>query len=173
MTGKVFISYGLGGAAVETWSNGLRLLVQRCKAIGLDTAGSPYNWNDLGPIISEINRTPSAVPIAIGGASFGDDEAPDIASRIVRRPVKYLFGFQCSIYGVDVGVPSNVEFADNIYNPSWLETFGLGFRRWHLAAGNKVTKLNNIPVRASHPGDWGIGQDIIFSRLHKHLVGPL
>lgn len=172
MKGIVFISYGLGGASIETWNTGLRQLVQRCKAIGLDTMSSPYEWNDINRIIAEIYHVPSGVPVAVGGASLGDNEAPDIASH-VKRPIKYLFGFQCSVYGVDVGVPSNVEFADNIYNPSWWETFGLGYRQWHLAAGNKVTKLQNLPIHAAHPGDWGIAQDIIFSRLHKHMADTL
>lgn len=170
MKGMVFISYGMGGAAVETWDSGLRQLVQRCRAIGLDTMQSPYHWSDVNTIVTEINRAPIGIPIAVGGASLGDNEAPDVASR-TKRLIKYLFGFQCSTYGVDVGVPANVEFADNIYNPSWWETFGLGYRQWHPAAGNRTTKLQNIPIHAAHPGDWGIAQDIIFSRLHKYMVG--
>lgn len=170
MKGIVFISYGLGGAAIETWSSGLRLFTERCKSIGLDTMQSPYNWNDVNTIVLEINRAPPNIPIAVGGASLGDNEAPDIASRTMR-PIKYLFGFQCSTYGVDIGVPRNVEFADNIYNPSWLETFGLGSRQWHKAANNRFTVLRNIPLYQPHPDDWGVAQDIVFSQVHKLTGG--
>ncbi len=169
MKGIVFISYGMGGAAVEWWQTGLRRLVTRCKSIGLDTMGSPYNWADVNAIVSEIKQAPN-VPIAVGGASLGDNEAPDIAGR-TKRHIAYLFGFQCSMYGVKVGVPSNVGAADNIYNPNWWETFGLGSRQWTLAPGNKTTLLRNIPISQPHPDDWGIAQDIVYSRIH-HLMLP-
>lgn len=164
-----FISYGLGGAGVEWWANGLRLFTQRCKAIGIDTMGSPYNWNDVEAIVSEIKQAEPDAKIAVGGASLGDNEAPDIAGR-VKRPINYLFGFQCSMYGVDVGVTPNVMYADNIYNPSWIETLGLGYRQWHKAQGNGVTVLRNIPIHAPHPDDWGAAQDIIFAQVHRLIA---
>jgi hypothetical protein len=171
--GVIFISYGMGGAAIETWGTGLRLLIERCKAIGLDTAQSPYHWSDVNTIVEAIGRVPSELPIGVGGSSLGDDEAPDIASR-VRRQIKFLFGFQDSSYGVNVGVPDNVEFASNIWNPSWLETFGLGSRKWwrvHPRADDQQTgRLRNIPIHAPHPDDWGVAQDIIFSQIHAKLA---
>lgn len=169
MSGYAFISYGLGGTGVETWDTGLRLLVSRCKAIGVNTMASPYSWSDVNTIVAAINKLPTAAKIAVGGASLGDDEAPDIASR-TPRTINYLFGFQDSSYGVDVGVPKTALNADNIYNPSWWQTFGLGSRQWHLAPGNAVTKLRNIPIYAPHPDDWGAAQDIVFAQIHK-LVG--
>jgi hypothetical protein len=172
--GIVFISYGMGGAAIETWSTGLRQLIARCKAIDLDTAGSPYHWSDVNTIVEAINRVPTNMPIGVGGSSLGDDEASDIASR-TKRAIKQLFGFQDSSYGVNVGVPDNVEFADNIWNPSWLETFGLGSRKWwriHPRPDDEKTgRLRNIPIHAPHPDDWGVAQDVIFSRLHARLLG--
>jgi len=164
----VFASYGLGGSIVEWWNDGLRELIARCRAIGIKTAASPYNWDDVDSIVRHIDGLPADAKIAVGGASLGDDEAPDIASR-TKHPIAYLFGFQCSSYGVDVGVPANVAVADNIYNPSWLQTFGLGSRKWRLAPGNTVTQLRNIPIYAPHPDDWGAAQDIVFSQIHKQL----
>jgi hypothetical protein len=75
------------------------------------------------------------------------------------------------MYGVKVGVPANVAVADNIYNPNWWETFGLGTQKWALAPGNHATQLRNIPIQQPHPDDWGVAQDIVFSRL-QHLMVP-
>jgi hypothetical protein len=172
--GRVFISYGMGGAAIETWDSGERLLIKRCKAIGLDTSRSPYQWSDANYIAAEINATVPAIPVAVIGDSLGADEAPDVASRC-HRQIQYIAGFQSSIYGADVGVPANVDWADNIFNPGvvgFLMTFfGLGSRQWHVAPGNTHTKLRNIPHVAPHPDDWGWSQDVIFSRLHHILLG--
>jgi hypothetical protein len=172
--GRVFISYGMGGAGIETWATGERLLVQRCRSIDLDTVLSPYHWNDVNEIVATINGTPGSIPVAVIGDSLGANEAPDIASRC-HRPIQYLGGFQSSLYGVDVGVPANVLAADNIYNPGlvgFLMTFfGLGSRKWHLAPGNKTTVLRNLPHVAPHPDDWGWAQDVIFSQIHHKLLG--
>lgn len=172
MKGAVFISYGMGGAYIETWNSGLRLLVARCKQIGLETFASPYDWYDVEAIVAQIGKLPAGIPVGVGGASLGDDEAPDIATRVKQRhlhPIRYLFGFQDSEYGVNVPVPSNIDFATNIYNPAWWQTFGLGSRKWVKAQGNTHTLLENIPIYASHPDDWGVAQDIVFSRIHKHM----
>jgi acrylyl-CoA reductase (NADPH) len=61
-----------------------------------------------------------------GGASLGSNAAPEVAS-LVKRRVRYLFGFQDSHWGMHIGVPQNVDYADNVYNPSWWQTFGFGF----------------------------------------------
>jgi len=169
MTAKyVFISYGMGGAGIEYWDSGLRQLVKRCRALGYDTFGSPYNWSDVNAIVSEINQAPADALIAVGGASLGSNEAPDIADRTKRR-IKYLFGFQTSVWGYRTGIPANVERADNIYNPSWLQTFGLGYGKWYPDPGNVRTIIRNIPIYAPHPDDWGAAQDIIYSQIHKWM----
>ena len=169
--GIVYISYGMGGASIELWNTGLRQLIARCKAAGFDTRNSPYEWNAYNTIINDINfHTPADAPIAAGGASLGDDYATTIASR-VKRKIVYLFGFQDSTWAPTVAVTSNVLVADNIYNPSWWQTMGLGSGQWHLAAGNTVTKLRNIPIYAPHPDDWGVAQDIVFAQIHKLLAG--
>jgi hypothetical protein len=176
--GVVLISYGMGGSNIETWQSGQRQLVQRCKAEGLDTFASPYNWNQVNDIVAIIDRVPVGIPIAVGGDSLGDNEAPDVAQR-TKRTIKYLFGFQKSLYGADIGVPDNVEFADNIMNPGiigFIRTLGMGSGKWwrtHPRADDEQTgRLRNIPIYASHPGDWGIAQDIIFSGIHKRLLSP-
>jgi hypothetical protein len=166
--GLVYISYGLGGDGIETWSNGLRLLVQRCKTAGYDTRQSPYVWNQYQEIAADIQQQSTVIPIAVGGASLGSNAAPEVAS-LVRRRVNYLFGFQDSIWGMHVGVPHSVDFADNVYNPSWWQTFGFGYGKWVAAPGNVVTKIRNIPIYAAHPDDWGLAQDIVFSRIHLLL----
>lgn len=169
--GIVYISYGLGGASIELWNTGLRQLITRCKAAGFDTRNSPYEWNQYNVIIDDINsHTPADAPIAAGGASLGDDYATAIGAR-ARRKIAYLFGFQDSTWAPTLPVTGNVLVADNIYNPSWWQTWGFGSGQWTLAAGNTVTKLRNIPIYAPHPDDWGVAQDIVFAQIHKLLVG--
>jgi hypothetical protein len=171
--GVVLLSYGMGGAAIETWSTGLRLLTSRCKADGLETFASPYNWSQVNELDAIISRVPVGIPIAVGGSSLGDDNAPVVASR-TKRIIRYLFGFQDSMYGVSVKVPDNVQFADNIYNPSWIQTFGLGYRQWTRTTprsdDQKTGRLRNIPIYAPHPDDWGVAQDVVFSRIHALIA---
>jgi hypothetical protein len=139
----------------------VRPLVQRIKAIGLETFDSPYYRNQAREIDAIIKRVPWGIPIASGGVYLDKDDGPDVAQR-ANRAIRYLFGFQCSTYGFKVGVPDNVEFADNIHKPSW---FGNNWsRNTPRPDDEKTGRLRNIPL-----SDWWVAQDIVFSRVHRLL----
>lgn len=164
-----FISFGMGGANLDP-TYGERYLVERLKAIGVDTMNSPYQWSDVQKIYNDIRKVPLTDALVGGGDSLGANEAPAIAAYLGRRKIDYLFGFQRSTWGGEqCGVPSNVVAADSIFNPGiigFLRTLGMGSDPWTLAEGNTTTKLQNIPLKMPHPADYGVAQDIIFSRIH-------
>ncbi len=172
MTQKVhaFISFGLGGAALDP-SAGETRLVCRLKATGVDTADSPYSWSDIQAIVERCLALPKEAKLSIGGDSLGDNEALQIANILNgSRDIDLLFGFQRSEYGVQFNVPANVIKAVEIYNPVWIETAGLGDDPWVLAPGNRRTILRNIPIEAAHPDDFGVAQDIVFSYIKSLLT---
>ena len=165
MTVYAFISFGLGGAVFDP-ATGETALVARLKAIGINTMDSPYQWSDIQTIVDQIMALPRNANVVVGGDSLGANEAPAIAQALVgRRTIDYLFGFQRSQYGDQVAVPSSALVADSIYDPLWIETFGLGDDPWTLADGNKTTRLTNIPIQAAHPDDYGEAQDIVFQKI--------
>jgi hypothetical protein len=104
-----------------------------------------------------------------GGDSLGANEAPAIAAYLAKLKIDFLFGFQRSIWGGEqCGVPKNVVTATSIYNPGIIgaiRTLGMGADPWTLAPGNTVTRLENIPIYASHPDDAGLAQNICFNRI--------
>ena len=170
MTVRAWVSFGLGGAVIDP-ASGEALLIQRLKAIGVDTRDSPYAWDDFNEIIADILATPHDVKIAVGGDSLGANEAPAIAQAVrQKKGIDLLFGFQRSEYGVQVVVPANVIKAVNVYNPIWIATVGLGDDPWTLEAGNTRTVIRSIPIEAAHPGDFGVAQDIVFTYI-KQLTG--
>ena len=166
-----WISYGLGGAAIDP-ASGEQQLVARLKAIGVHCSNSPYSWNDLQTIVDQILAAPHGIKLIVGGDSLGANEAPAIAKAVQgKRNIDFLFGFQRSQWGVEqCGVPSNVVEALSIYNPIWIETLGLGDDPWTLEAGNDTTKLTNVPMEAAHPDDFGAAQDMVFDRI-KAIIG--
>lgn len=172
----VWISYGMGGGALDPPA-GIRQLVARCKAAGMNTMASPYAWSDINRIAHEVETASNDVKIAVIGDSLGANEAPQIA-RMVKRDIDLLGGFQASEYGAGVIdmpglgggvilVPRNVVKAVEIYNPIWVETFGLGDVTWKAEPGNTRTIVRNVAIEAPHPGDFGLGQDVMFSYLKR------
>lgn len=171
MSVRAWISFGLGGAVFDP-ASGETELVARCKSIGVDVRGSPYQWSDIAEIANDIVATPDGTRIVVGGDSLGANEAPQIAQLVRhRKGIDLLFGFQRSEYGVQVAVPKNVIKAVNVYNPIWLETVGLGDDPWTLEDGNSRTVLRSIPIEAAHPDDFGVAQDIVFGYINQLTRG--
>ena len=167
-----FVSYGMGGAALDP-AGGEVALVAKIKALGVDVGASPYLYTDTQTIADAILATPAGSVIILGGDSLGANNAPFIATSIrTKRGIDYLFGFQPSLWGLHSTVPKSVVECLCIYNPNWLETFGLGDYPWPLEAGNTRTKPAGgrdsiyIPNRDSHPGDNDVAmQDIIVADI--------
>lgn len=171
MTAYAFISYGLGGAALDP-SGGEAQLVAKINALGVDTMASPYLYTDVQTITTTILNCPKDAKIIVGGDSFGANVAPWIAQNLqTERDVDYLFGFQPSQWGAKYDIPDNVIEALCIWNPTWVKTLGLGNYQWQLTAGNSTTNLRYIETSDSHPGDNDSAmQDIIVADI-KRIIG--
>lgn len=55
------------------------------------------------------------------------------------------------MYYPTVPIEDNVSEALCIYNPDWIQTFGLGFQQLKLAPGNKKTKFALVATQDTHP----------------------
>src|ERR1700686_4506305 len=161
-----WLSYGLGGQVLDP-AGGEVLLTQKIKALGINVGASPYLYSDVQTICSEILATPPGSIIIVGGDSLGANNAPYIATAIrASRGVDYLFGFQPSVWGYHSTVPPSVVEALCIYNPTWVETGGLGDYPWPLATGNRRTKISYIKNSDPHPGDGDVAmQDVILADI--------
>lgn len=92
----------------------------------------------------------------------------------VDGPVNFAGGFQPSVYDARshsgyMDVAKNVENAVCIYNPSFIETMGLGAAQYRVAPYAK-TKLLTIQHYAPHPDDWAYSQGVMLAHL-KPLMG--
>lgn len=170
MIRKVAVILGLGGGLFDPPS-GEAQFVHRCKAIGLDTGASPFQYGDSQGVYDFLK---TADWRSIVGDSFGADYGPQYAGELAPVPIDFLGGFQPSMYATDVRngvimVPANVRTAHCIRDPVWLDTGGLGYATW-TAADPKKTRLLVTEHRGAHPDDWGYSQDLMFAEI-KNLVG--
>ncbi len=171
MRAFAFVSYGMGGAALDP-AGGEVVLVAKIKALGVDVGQSPYLYSDVQLISNAILATPEGSIIIVGGDSLGANNAPYIATSIrARRGVDYLFGFQPSVWGYHSTVPASVVEALCIYNPTWIETFGLGDYAWPLEGGNHRTKIRYIQNSDPHPGDSDPAMQAVIVADIKRIIG--
>jgi hypothetical protein len=175
MSDNVYLwaSFGQLGQVADPVT-GIRQLVARAKAIGVNVMESPYQWFDANKIAAEvvqIKKKDLDGKIIVGGASLGDNEAVEIANLLNGKcDIDLLFGFQRSRFGRQFQVPANVLKALEIHDPNILSD-PFGDDPWVRAAGNQRTLLRNIAIDALHPGDFGPGQDIVFNAI-KVLAQP-
>ena len=170
MIRKIAIIYGLGGSIFDP-ASGEAILVQRCKAIGLDTGASPFGYADSQGVYDFLK---DADWRAIVGDSFGADYGPQYAGTLAPRRIDYLAGFQPSMYATDIRdgtimVPNNVAVAHCIRDPMWIDTAGLGYATW-VADDPQVTRLLITEHRGPHPDDTGYAQNLVFAEI-KQLIG--
>ena len=170
MTALAFVMYGLGGATFDP-AGGEATFVKRIAALNININASPYQWTDTQVIADAITAAPTDSKIIIGGDSLGACSTPLIAQSFLgKRTIDYIFAFQPSVYGNNVGITSNVKTARCIYNPDFIETMGLGAEEWWLADGNTVTNLLITDNYDLHPGDNDpANQDIILVDIRKVL----
>lgn len=169
MKGLICVMYGLGGAALDP-AGGEAVLVQKIKALGIDTAGSPYQYSDTSLIAGILLAAHAkGLKVGVGGDSLGANNAPYVAQSVrTHMGVDYLFGFQPSEYGMHQPVTKNVIEAFCTYNPNWLETFGLGAYAWQLETGNTRTRLTVVTNNDAHPGDDDVvSQNIILADIKR------
>lgn len=109
-----------------------------------------WNWNDYS-----VNAVLAAAPANHMIGYFGDSCGASIGpfnAATQRRRVAVVIGTQASTYcptsGFTDAVPANVTFAEETYNPSWIETFGLGTR---VYAATSATRLTLVQRPDMHP----------------------
>lgn len=147
-----FVSFGMGGAGLDP-TYGERWFVQRLRQAGVDCA-DPFNWSDVQLIVDQILRVPTSTKVFIFGDSLGANEAPAIAAALRgRRKIDGMGGFQPSVWGEHVEITDNVIEAICLYNPVWVQTFGLGDYPWVRAKGNVLTNVSYIRKAEWHPAD--------------------
>ncbi len=169
MKAKIALFYGMGGAAIEYWATGERMLRTRLEGQGADV--KLMNWNDRQDAY-DFMRNFDGIRIYCGD-SLGAGSAAQYPGDI-KGPVHFVGGFQPSRYDARaswgyIPVAANVQKAWAIYNPHWLQTIGLGNARYK--ASSPKTALKNIPHDAPHPDDWGWSQDLFFNEIKAILNG--
>lgn len=169
MKAKIALFYGMGGAAIEWWSNGERAFKPRLEALGAEV--KLLNWNDRQDAY-DFMRNFDGLRIYCGD-SLGAGSAAQYPGD-VKGIVHFAGGFQPSRYDARaswgyIPVAANVREAWAIYNPNWLQTVGLGNARYKSSGFEQIVK--NIPHKAPHPDDWGWSQDQFYNRIKALLNG--
>ena len=163
------VMYGLGGSVFDP-AGGEVVLVEKIKALGIDTAGSPYQYSDVQAIANVLlGKWDKRI---VGGDSLGANNSPYVAQAVRQHVgIDYLFGFQPSEYGQHVLVPRSVVEARCIYNPNWLITLGLGAYAWQVEAGNTRTKLRITTTTDMHPGDDDVAmQNLVLADIQRIIA---
>lgn len=168
---RIAVMYGLGGAGVEWWPNGERLLVQRLKTKGVDTGDSPWNWDDRQQVYNFLNGFTGFRGLI--GDSLGAGSAAQYGAD-QKGQIDYAGGFQPSIYDSRVviqpdgtkviPVAANVIRAHCVYDPDVADTGGLGAAQYAKTSGAK-TVVFVTQHRGAHPDDWGYSQDLLFNEV--------
>ena len=166
---KIALFYGLGGAVVEWWSNGERLLQQRFQSKGIDAL--LLNWDQHQEAYNFLHGFTGFRGLI--GDSLGAGSAAQYAGDL-EGTVNFVGGFQPSmddtrtvVVSPGVGqitVPANVLRAHCIHDSVWLDTLGLG-QAVYIEADPAKTKLLVTDHRGAHPDDWGYSQDIMFNEV--------
>jgi len=130
--------YGLGG---RTTSPGMLTLAGKIKQLGTNfTVLGPYDQDAWPLAAADLAARPSGDLIGAVGYSLGANNVVQIAARL-KRKVDYLAGIQPSVWGAGcfplaptIALPANVRSARCVYNPTWLDTIGLGYGRYGAPA---------------------------------------
>lgn len=158
--------FGLGGIFTDPNQKAFALRVQ--KEVPASIGPSPYQWNDYDKVAASIKALPANVPVILSGASFGANILPYVAQLVYPRPIRGIWGFQASSWGVRVPIPDNVMFAHLMTNPNAIMTLGMGSYVWEQAATNKKTNLHVTRNYDLHPGDWDKGmQDVFLAEMQR------
>lgn len=169
MKARIVLMYGLGGAAIEWWQTGERLLLQRFLAKGIEC--ELMNWSDRQEAYNYMHGFDGFK--AYLGDSLGAGSAAQYPGDL-RVPVNFSGGFQPSMDDgrADKGqitVAKNVIQAHAIHDPVWLDTMGLG-QAVYVKSPDSKTIVMNTEHRGAHPDDWGYSQDLLFNQCMS-LIG--
>jgi hypothetical protein len=144
--------YGLWGPVSDPGETVFTQMVVR-EIPGIDVGRSPYRDYEVNQVAADFNAAPDAIHL-LWASSLGANNCP-IVALYTHVVIHGMWGFQASEYGAKVGIPANVLFAHESYNPGigMLMTGGLGSYEWTLAPGNHVTNLITTKRHSFHPGE--------------------
>lgn len=169
--------YGMYGPVTDP---GEREFTLKVAELGVDVGQSPYRDYEVDQIVADINAAPADATILVWGSSLGANNCPVVASYIsrdipqsyIKRVIHGMWGFQASLYGAQVPIPSNVLFAHEVYNPLWIETMGLGAYEWVRASGNTTTNLYLSKRYDLHPGETEQAQAMFLAEIQRVIAKP-
>jgi hypothetical protein len=167
--------YGLGGLAT---SPGMLALAGKIKKLGKNfLVLGPYDQSAWQQAADDLGKRPHGDLIAAVGYSLGANNVVEIAAELGRK-IDYIAGIQPSYWGLGVDwsglitLPPNVGAALNIYNPSFVATFGLGYARYAAPAGFGGT-LQLCTTADLHPDvDNDVGVHGLILRGLQKIAGP-
>jgi hypothetical protein len=177
MTVRVALIGGQGYPLTETQA-GLPTLKKRLNTVGIDTGQGPFKHTDRQQIRDWLYGFKGFR--ALIGDSLGAGVAALYAGDL-DGSVDFVGGFQPSAWDPVGQGPINdrvivvsfkVKVAHCIWNPSFVETGGLGNAHYVITPGSK-TDLTTTEHHGAHPDDWGYAQDLMFNHLYQLAKGRL
>ena len=158
--------YGMWGPVTDP---GEREFCAKVAALGVDIGRSPYEHYEVNQIAADFNAAPNAVHL-VWGSSLGANNCPVVAVYAPRVVIHGMWGFQASLDGAQVGIPHNVLFAHEVWNPNWAMTFGLGAYEWVRAPGNSRTNLYTSKRYDFHPGETEAAQAMFLAEMKRVIA---
>ncbi len=168
MNWHFFSMYGLGGHTTDSGEDYFVANV-KLRIPGINTHNSPYADRQDGEIAAFIDTLPDTDGVFIAGTSLGSNNAP-IAAGYTKHTVNGVFGFQASLYGAHSSLTKNVLFAHLIYSYNPVPFPGLGAYLWKVGTMNPPS-YHQTPHHIPHPGDYDIGDQNMFIREMKRIMG--
>ncbi len=165
---RVALMGGMGFPVTETpW--GLPALKTKLESLGAETI--LVNWSHRQEVYNFMHGY-DGLRIYVGD-SLGAGSAAQYPGD-VDGPVAFAGGFQPSVYdarchGGYIEVARHVDVAHCIYDPTWIETMGLGNAQYKVHPMSK-TKLIITQHHGAHPDDWGTSQMIMFHHIQEIMT---
>jgi hypothetical protein len=145
----------------------------------IDIGNSPYPDYQIPQIAADFSAAPTDAIRMGGGSSLGCNNIAMIGLYVPHLTFHGIWGFQASDYGARAkegttydGIPSNVLFAHEVYNPIWLQTGGLGAYEWVRSPNNHKTNLYVSKRYDFHPGETEQVQAMFLAEIARVIAKP-
>lgn len=143
----VYLERGLGGYALGPGVDEIGQLATKIPGV---TRVVVTEYTQGQAIANFANADPTSVHVVIGGYSCGANSAPGTAAA-VARPVDMLPVIQASLWCGDYPITKNVRRAQETYNPTCIQTAGLGCKLLSLGPGFDPANFTVIDRPNCHP----------------------
>lgn len=171
--------YGMWGPFTDP---GAREFTNKVKLIApdrIDIGDSPYRDYEITKIAKDFTDAPANAIRLGGGSSLGCNNIAAIGQYAPSVTTHGIWGFQASDDGLKAvlgttyeGIAKNVLFAHEVYNPIWIQTFGLGAYEWVRAPGNSRTGLHTSKHYDFHPGETEQVQAMFLAEITRVIANP-